>query len=34
LVLTTTHRPYPGWIFKDFEEKVWAINDYINYYKL
>lgn len=29
LVLTTTHRPYPGWIFKDFEEKVWAINDYI-----
>jgi len=29
LVLTTTHRPYPGWIFEDFKEKVWAINNYI-----
>lgn len=29
LVLTTTHRPYPGWVFKDFKEKVWTINYYI-----
>ena len=25
LVLTTTHRPYPGWTFEDFQEKAWAI---------
>ena len=25
LVLTTTHRPYPGWRFRDFEEKALAI---------
>jgi hypothetical protein len=25
LVLTTTHRPYPGWSFADFEEKAIAI---------
>jgi len=25
LVLTTTHRPYPGWAFEDFQEKAWAI---------
>jgi len=29
LVLTTTHRPYPGSVFEDFKEKVWAINDYM-----
>jgi len=29
LVLTTTHRPYPGWTFEDFKEQVWAINNYI-----
>jgi hypothetical protein len=26
LVLTTTHRPYPGWGFKDFEEKAYAVS--------
>lgn len=25
LVLTTTHRPYPGWTFEDFREKAQAI---------
>jgi hypothetical protein len=25
LVLTTTHRPYPGWSFRDFEEKARVI---------
>lgn len=30
LVLTTTHRPYPGWTFKDFKKKVLTINNYIN----
>jgi hypothetical protein len=28
LVLTTTHRPYPGWSFRDFENKVTAIREY------
>jgi len=26
LVLTTTHRPYPGWSFEDFEEKAYAVS--------
>ena len=25
LVLTTTHRPYPGWSFRDFEQKAQAV---------
>jgi len=25
MVLTTTHRPYPGWTFEDFQEKAFAI---------
>jgi len=25
LILTTTHRPYPGWSFQDFEQKVHAV---------
>jgi len=29
LVLTTTHRPYPGWSFKDFEEKAYAVSRFI-----
>lgn len=29
LVLTTTHRPYPGWSFGDFKEKVDAINEFV-----
>ena len=29
LVLTTTHRPYPGWSFQEFEEKAWAVNRFI-----
>jgi len=29
LVLTTTHRPYPGWTFEDFEEKARAIKGFV-----
>jgi len=29
LVLTTTHRPYPGWSFRDFEEKAYAIKRFL-----
>jgi len=29
LVLTTTHRPYPGWSFQDFEEKASAVGRFI-----
>lgn len=29
LVLTTTHRPYPGWSFQDFEEKAQAIRRFL-----
>ena len=29
LVLTTTHRPYPGWSFRDFEEKACALRRFI-----
>jgi len=29
LVLTTTHRPYPGWSFRDFEEKACAVSRFI-----
>ncbi|MGB9022833.1 MAG: hypothetical protein WCC94_05280 [Candidatus Bathyarchaeia archaeon] len=29
LVLTTTHRPYPGWSFYDFEEKAHAVKHFI-----
>lgn len=29
LVLTTTHRPYPGWSFDDFEEKACAVSRFI-----
>jgi len=29
LVLTTTHRPYPGWSFQDFEEKASAVSRFI-----
>ena len=29
LVLTTTHRPYPGWSFRDFEEKARAIKRFL-----
>jgi len=29
LVLTTTHRPYPGWSFADFEEKALAIRQFL-----
>jgi hypothetical protein len=30
LVLTTTHRPYPGYSFRNFEEKAVAIKRFIN----
>jgi len=30
LVLTTTHRPYPGWSFRDFENKANAIREYVH----
>jgi len=29
LVLTTTHRPYPGWSFQDFVEKAYAVKRFI-----
>jgi hypothetical protein len=29
LVLTTTHRPYPGWSFGDFEEKAHGIKRFL-----
>jgi len=29
LVLTTTHRPYPGWSFRDFEEKANAVKRFV-----
>jgi len=29
LVLATTHRPYPGWSFQDFEEKACAVKSFI-----
>lgn len=29
LILTTTHRPYPGWSFRDFEEKAYAIRRFL-----
>ena len=29
LILTTTHRPYPGWSFRDFENKAKAIREYV-----
>ena len=29
LVLTTTHRPYPGWSFQDFEHKANAIKEFV-----
>jgi hypothetical protein len=29
LVLTTTHRPYPGWTFQDFEQKAIAIKRFL-----
>ena len=29
LVLTTTHRPYPGWSFRDFEEKAYAVKRFL-----
>ena len=29
LVLTTTHRPYPGWSFRDFEEKAYAVKGFL-----
>lgn len=28
LVLTTTHRPYPGWSFRDFEQKAHAVKEF------
>ena len=30
LVLTTTHRPYPGWSFSDFEDKACAIRRFLD----
>jgi hypothetical protein len=29
LVLTTTHRPYPGWSFRDFEHKAHAVKQFL-----
>jgi hypothetical protein len=29
LVLTTTHRPYPGWSFRDFEAKAVAVKQFL-----
>jgi hypothetical protein len=29
LVLTTTHRPYPGWSFRDFEQKAHAVKKFV-----
>jgi hypothetical protein len=29
LILTTTHRPYPGWSFRDFEQKVHAVKRFL-----
>lgn len=29
LVLTTTHRPYPGWSFRDFEQKAYAVKQFV-----
>ena len=29
LILTTTHRPYPGWSFRDFEQKADAIKRFL-----
>jgi hypothetical protein len=33
LVLTTTHRPYPGWSFRDFEEKAAAIKRFLQIFR-
>jgi hypothetical protein len=33
LVLTTTHRPYPGWSFRDFEEKAAAIKRFLQVFR-
>jgi len=30
LILTTTHRPYPGWSFRDFEQKADAIKRFLH----
>jgi len=30
LVLTTTHRPYPDWSFRDFEQKVRSIIEFVH----
>jgi len=30
LILTTTHRPYPGCLFRDFQNKVCAIGKFLN----
>jgi hypothetical protein len=30
LILTTTHRPYPGWSFRDFEQKAYAVKQYLH----
>jgi len=29
LILTTTHRPYPGWSFRDFEQKAYAVRRFL-----
>jgi len=29
LILTTTHRPYPGWSFRDFEQKAYAVKRFL-----
>jgi len=29
LILTTTHRPYPGWSFRDFEQKAHAVKRFL-----
>jgi hypothetical protein len=34
LVLTTTHRPYPGWTYYNFEDKVLAINRFVERYPI
>jgi len=33
LVLTTTHRPYPGWSFRDFEEKAIGIKRFLESFR-
>jgi hypothetical protein len=33
LVLTTTHRPYPGWSFRDFAEKVTEVKHFVHAFR-